>query len=397
MKTKSAVDLEIREDAGVTEVGPVENLLDLNLIGSAIMQCLIENDPEGVMEIIESHLYALNKSKFLREAKVPRSTMYQLLKRKNPTIKTLAKIIYATYQRIESPRGIMTSNTMPLSILRGHKLFNEIAIHLRTHSLTISPVPNLEFGGSGTLVKYKNLSGILTATHVMANYLNDHEIFIPSIATSDPTFFQNDKVSIKRIIYLETQHGIKLLQQKQPWPEDTLDICFIEIEEKHFQILLERSFKKPIDLEYYRNKYLNHREKYYGNPSDWSWAFDGSPREGSYHNDDQILISKFDGCYLGGGAYKTTPLIHVISPFEQNADLCIHMLDSKDKLPQTFGGGSGAGMWQICFEGNNGVPERIHELFFTGVCVAEFPDSLLSRGPSSLYDIFLGHLDTFCC
>lgn len=97
MKTKETVGITIREDANVTEVDPLANLLDPDLIGSAIMQCLIENDPEGVMEIIEDHLYALNKSKFLKEANVPRSTMYQLLKRKNPTIKTLAKIMYATH------------------------------------------------------------------------------------------------------------------------------------------------------------------------------------------------------------------------------------------------------------------------------------------------------------
>ena len=97
MKTKEAVKVSLKEDANITEVDPVANLLDPDLIGSAIMQCLIENDPEGVMEVIEDHLYALNKSKFLREADVPRSTMYQLLKRKNPTIKTLAKIMYATH------------------------------------------------------------------------------------------------------------------------------------------------------------------------------------------------------------------------------------------------------------------------------------------------------------
>ena len=97
MRTKEAAEITLREDANITEVDPIANLLDPNLIGSAIMQCLIENDPEGVMEIIEDHLYALNKSKFLREADVPRSTMYQLLKRKNPTIKTLAKIMYATH------------------------------------------------------------------------------------------------------------------------------------------------------------------------------------------------------------------------------------------------------------------------------------------------------------
>lgn len=97
LKTKEATKVIIKEDANVTELDPIANLLDPDLIGSAIMQCLIENDPDGVMEIIEDHLYALNKSKFLREADVPRSTMYQLLKRKNPTIKTLAKIMYATH------------------------------------------------------------------------------------------------------------------------------------------------------------------------------------------------------------------------------------------------------------------------------------------------------------
>lgn len=97
MRTEETDKISLREDANITEVDPLANLLDSDLIGAAIMQCLIENDPEGVMEIIKDHLYALNKSKFLREADVPRSTMYQLLKRKNPTIKTLAKIMYATH------------------------------------------------------------------------------------------------------------------------------------------------------------------------------------------------------------------------------------------------------------------------------------------------------------
>lgn len=70
------------------------------LLGRLLVKLYVivyNNDPEGVMEIIEAHLYALNKSKFLKEANVPRSTMYQLLQRKNPTIKTLAKIMHATH------------------------------------------------------------------------------------------------------------------------------------------------------------------------------------------------------------------------------------------------------------------------------------------------------------
>lgn len=87
----------IKKDASVTPFNPTAKLLDAKFIGAAIMECLIENDPDGIMEIIESHLEALNKSNFLREAGVPRSTMYKALKKKNPTIKTLAKIIYAAH------------------------------------------------------------------------------------------------------------------------------------------------------------------------------------------------------------------------------------------------------------------------------------------------------------
>lgn len=78
---------------------------------------------------------------------------------------------------------------MPLSDLRNTRLFNDLAAQLRMHSLLISPISFLGVGGSGTLVKYRNLCGILTATHVMAEYLDTREIFSPVIATEDPTFF----------------------------------------------------------------------------------------------------------------------------------------------------------------------------------------------------------------
>lgn len=83
---------------GITELNPEEKLVDIRLIGTAIMECLIDNDPDGVMEVIETYLEALNKSRFLQEAGVPRSTMYQLFKRKNPTVQTLAKIVHAAHQ-----------------------------------------------------------------------------------------------------------------------------------------------------------------------------------------------------------------------------------------------------------------------------------------------------------
>lgn len=88
----------MRDDVGITQFDPSQKLKDVKLIGTAIMECLIDNDPDGIMDIIESHLEALNKSKFLKDAGVPRSTAYQLFKRKNPTIQTLAKIVHAAHQ-----------------------------------------------------------------------------------------------------------------------------------------------------------------------------------------------------------------------------------------------------------------------------------------------------------
>ncbi len=48
------------------------------------------------MEILEGYLSALNRSKFSRDSKVPRRNLYHSLRKRNPTIKTLAKIVLAT-------------------------------------------------------------------------------------------------------------------------------------------------------------------------------------------------------------------------------------------------------------------------------------------------------------
>lgn len=95
-KKQQTTEFSIKEDAGLKEYDPVKNLLDINKMGAAIMQCFIENDTEGVLEIVENYLYAVNKTQFLKEANVPRSTMYNFFKRRNPTIKTLAKIMHAS-------------------------------------------------------------------------------------------------------------------------------------------------------------------------------------------------------------------------------------------------------------------------------------------------------------
>lgn len=87
--------MKLKKGAKVIPYSPTKELLDENFIGLAIMECLKNDDPEGVIEVIQAHLNALNKARFSKAADLPRSTMYHLLKSKNPTIKTLAKLVHA--------------------------------------------------------------------------------------------------------------------------------------------------------------------------------------------------------------------------------------------------------------------------------------------------------------
>jgi DNA-binding phage protein len=86
--------LRLKKGVKLSKHDPFKTLLDEKLIAQAFWDCLKENDPEGAMEVISAHLYALNKVSLAKEAEIPRSTLYHSLKSKNPTIKTVAKLIH---------------------------------------------------------------------------------------------------------------------------------------------------------------------------------------------------------------------------------------------------------------------------------------------------------------
>lgn len=75
---------------------PTKELLNEDFIGKAILECLKNNDSEGVIEVISIYLNTVNKIKSAQEVSLPRSTLYHALKRKNPTIKTLAKLVHSS-------------------------------------------------------------------------------------------------------------------------------------------------------------------------------------------------------------------------------------------------------------------------------------------------------------
>jgi len=73
----------------------LQNTLPKDNIEKAIVECLENNDSEGVMEVISIYLEEINKSKMPESNQLHRQTIYSALKHKNPTIKTLAKIMHS--------------------------------------------------------------------------------------------------------------------------------------------------------------------------------------------------------------------------------------------------------------------------------------------------------------
>lgn len=93
---KNTQKLRLKKGAKVTKHDPFKALLNEKLIAQAFWQCLKENDPEGAMEIINAHLNALNKVQFAKESEISRSTVYHSMKSKNPTLRTIAKLIHCS-------------------------------------------------------------------------------------------------------------------------------------------------------------------------------------------------------------------------------------------------------------------------------------------------------------
>ena len=93
---KKELKLSLEDFEGIDkEHNPSEYLTNTDNIGKAIVECLENNDPEGVMEVISIYLEAVNKTKISQDNALHRQTVYSALKHRNPTIKTLAKLMYS--------------------------------------------------------------------------------------------------------------------------------------------------------------------------------------------------------------------------------------------------------------------------------------------------------------
>jgi len=81
-------------DKKFTKFNPEDFFMDEQKVATALLQCLIDNDTESYMEILESYL-RINKSQVSQKAKLSRSTVSLAFSKKgNPTLKTVAKIVH---------------------------------------------------------------------------------------------------------------------------------------------------------------------------------------------------------------------------------------------------------------------------------------------------------------
>jgi DNA-binding phage protein len=92
LRDTSKMKLKTRE--GLRRYSPTERLLDEDFIAKAVWECLKNNDHEGVVEVVQAHMRAVNQTKAAKENNLSRSTLYNAYKGKNPTVKTLAKMVH---------------------------------------------------------------------------------------------------------------------------------------------------------------------------------------------------------------------------------------------------------------------------------------------------------------
>ncbi|SCA63126.1 hypothetical protein SCG7109_AI_00190 [Chlamydiales bacterium SCGC AG-110-M15] len=84
----------VKDKTKLSSHDPDISFKDNKKVGSALLECLLENDTEGFIEILDTYL-KVNRSRVAKKAKLARSTVQQALsKTGNPTLKTLAKIVH---------------------------------------------------------------------------------------------------------------------------------------------------------------------------------------------------------------------------------------------------------------------------------------------------------------
>ena len=91
---KNMQETKITNKKELSEWKPESSFGEFEKVGAALLECLVENDTEAFMEILDSYL-RINRLQMSKKAKMSRSTVQLALSKKgNPTLKTIAKIVH---------------------------------------------------------------------------------------------------------------------------------------------------------------------------------------------------------------------------------------------------------------------------------------------------------------
>lgn len=67
---------------------------DVDKVGTALLESLVENDTDAFIEILDAYL-KVNRAKVAKKSGLSRSTVQHALSKKgNPTLKTIARIVH---------------------------------------------------------------------------------------------------------------------------------------------------------------------------------------------------------------------------------------------------------------------------------------------------------------
>ena len=101
---KDMAETKIKNSSGITEHYPEKVFLDSQKVSLALLECLIDNDTETFIEILDAYL-SVNRLQVSKKTKLSRSTVQQAFsKGGNPTLKTLAKIVHESSIGHSRPR-----------------------------------------------------------------------------------------------------------------------------------------------------------------------------------------------------------------------------------------------------------------------------------------------------
>lgn len=86
--------LKVDKKARLQAYHPNRFFKDLDKVGSALLESLVQNDTEAFIEILDAYLQ-INKTRVAKKAKISRSTVQHAFSKKgNPTLKTIARIVH---------------------------------------------------------------------------------------------------------------------------------------------------------------------------------------------------------------------------------------------------------------------------------------------------------------